>query len=97
MVLQQEVDIKFSCSSVLPYNMPTVSWPTRMSNKSQPCTAGRLLRGMAEIQRASQTGPLTVSYIYGVENSMAGVGYRIFGQNCVPDTFPSLILLPLYI
>jgi hypothetical protein len=85
-VLQQEVDMQFARAGVLSDNTPTVAWTTRMADKSQSPTAGRLLRGLAAMQRASQAGPLTVASIAGVENSMADVASRSFGQNRVPDT-----------
>jgi hypothetical protein len=86
MVLHQEVDMRFARAGALSDNTPTVAWTTRMADKSQSPTAGRLLRGLAAIQRASQAGPLTVASIAGVENSMADVASRSFGQNRVPDT-----------
>jgi hypothetical protein len=86
MVLHQEVDMKFVRAGVLSDNTPTVAWSARMADKSQSPTAGRLLRGLAAIQRASQAGPLTVASIAGVENSMADVASRSFGQNRVPDS-----------
>jgi hypothetical protein len=99
MVLQQEEDMQFARAGVLSDNTPTVSWSTRMADKSQSHTAGRLLRGLAAIQRASQAGPLTVASIAGVENSMADVASRSFGQNRVPDScflshFTNLFPLP---
>ena len=39
-----------------------------MANKAQYHITRRILRGMADIQRASQAVPLTVSSISGVEN-----------------------------
>jgi hypothetical protein len=67
MVLQKEVEMQFARAGVLSDNTPTVAWTTRMADKSQSPTAGRLLRGLAAIQRASQAGPLTVASIAGVE------------------------------
>jgi len=78
--------MQFARAGVLSDNTPTVAWTTRMADKSQSPTAGRLLRGLAAIQRASQAGPLTVASIAGIENSMADVASRSFGQNRVPDS-----------
>jgi hypothetical protein len=85
MVLHQEVDMQFAQAGALLDNMPTVSWTTKMADKSQSPTAGRLLQGLAPIQRASQAGPLMVASIAGIENSMADVASPSFGQNRVPD------------
>jgi hypothetical protein len=60
MVLQQEVDMQFKRVGVLSDNRPTVAWTKRMADKSQSPTAGQLLRGLAAIQRETQSGPLTV-------------------------------------
>ncbi len=86
MVLHQEVDMRFAWAGVLSDNTPTVAWTAHMADRSNAPTAGRLLQGLAAIQRASQAGPLTVASIAGVENSMADVASRSFGQNRVPDT-----------
>ncbi len=85
MVLHQEVDLRFVQAGMLSDNTPTMAWTARMTNKSNSPTAGQLLRGLAAIQRASQAGPLTVASIAGVENSMADVASRSFGQSRVPD------------
>jgi hypothetical protein len=99
MVLHQEVDMRFAWAGVLSDNTPTVAWTAHMADRSNAPTAGRLLQGLAAIQRASQAGPLTVASIAGVENSMADVASRSFGQNRVPNAvflqhFTNLFLLP---
>jgi hypothetical protein len=86
MVLQREVEMQFARAGVLSDNTPTVAWTTRMADKTQSPSAGRLLRGLAAIQRASQAGPLTVGSIPGVENSMADIASCSFSQNRVPDS-----------
>jgi hypothetical protein len=85
MVLHQEVEMWFARAGVLSNNTPTVAWTARMANKSNAPTAGQLLRGLAAIQRASQTGLLKVAFIAGVKNSMADVASHSFGQNRVPN------------
>jgi hypothetical protein len=49
-----------------------------MADKSQSPTAGRLLRGLAAVQRSSQAGPYTVGSIAGVDNKMADVASRSY-------------------
>ena len=58
-----------------------------MDEKVQYHAAGQLLRGMVDIQRASQAGPLTIASISGAEKSMADVASCSFGKNRVPDNF----------
>ena len=76
--LHKEVEMQFSRAFVLPENMPTVAWLIGMVDKAQAHTAICLLRGLTAVQRASQTGPLTVASIAGVKKSMADVAYRSF-------------------
>jgi hypothetical protein len=80
MVLQTEVDLRFKRSGTLSDNTPTVAWTKRMADRSQSPTAGRLLRGLAAVQRASQAGPYTVGSVAGVDNEMADVASRSFNH-----------------
>jgi hypothetical protein len=82
MVLQQEVDMRFKRAGVLSDNTPTVAWTKRMADKSQSPTAGRLLRGLAAMQRETQSGPLTVASIAGRDNQMADVAFCSFHIVC---------------
>ena len=93
----QEVDMLFSWTIVPAYNTYKVVWLNLMANKEQSYTVKSLLRGMETTQRASQSGHLTIASIAGVENSMAGVAYRSFGKNRVPDTFFLSHFLPAYL
>jgi hypothetical protein len=65
MILQQHVDLRYVQASVFSDNTPTVARFKRMADKSQYLTAGRLLRGLAAIQRSTRAGPLTVASIAG--------------------------------
>jgi hypothetical protein len=85
MVLQTAVDLRFKRAGTLSDNTPTVAWAKRMADKSQSPTAGRLLRGMAAVQRASQAGPYTVASVAGVDNEMADVASRSFHPTKGPD------------
>jgi hypothetical protein len=85
MVLQTEVDLRFKRSGTLSDNTPTVAWTKRMADKSKSPTAGRLLRGMAAVQRASQAGPYTVASVAGIDNAMADVASRSFHPTKGPD------------
>jgi hypothetical protein len=78
MILQQITDMKHKRSGTFSDNTPTVSWSTRMADKSQAPTAGRLLRGLAAIQRATEAGPYTVTSVAGKQNQMADVSSRSF-------------------
>jgi hypothetical protein len=42
--------------------------------------AGRLLHGMAAVQRASQAGPYTVGSVAGIKNEMANFASRSFNR-----------------
>jgi hypothetical protein len=86
MVLQQEVDLRYVRAGVFSDNTPTVAWSKRMADKSQSLTAGRLLRGLAAMQRATSAGPLTVASIPGKQNDMADVASRSFNTDTlIPD------------
>jgi hypothetical protein len=85
MVLQQEVDLRFVRAGVWSDNTPTVAWTKRMADRSQGPTAGRLLRGLAAFQRATQAGPLTIGHIAGKTNDMADVASRSFDPVLVHD------------
>ena len=92
LVLHKEVDMKFERASVMSDNAPTVMWSTHMVENSKSHQTGHLLRGIATTQRASQAGPITLTSIPGVENSMSNVASWSFGQNQIPDTsFLSLL------
>ncbi len=78
MVLQERTDMKHKRAGTFSDNTPTVSWSTRMADKSKSPTAGRLLRGLAAIQRATQAGPYTVASVAGKKNQMADVASRSF-------------------
>jgi hypothetical protein len=80
MVLQQQIDLRYVRAGVFSDNTPTVSWTKRMADKSQSLTAGRLLRGLAAIQRSTKAGPLTVASIAGKTNTMADVASRSFNH-----------------
>jgi hypothetical protein len=100
MILQQQVDIRYVRAGVFSDNTPTVAWSKRMADKSQSPTAGRLLRGLAAMQRATRAGPLTVASIAGKSNDMADVASRSYNTAAiVPDSpflthFNSLFPLP---
>jgi hypothetical protein len=86
MVLQQEVDLRYVRAGVFLDNTPTVAWSKRMADKSQSLTAGRLLRGLAAMQRATSAGPLMVASIPGKQNDMADVASRSFNTDTlIPD------------
>ena len=57
MILQQHVNLRYVRAGVFSDNTPTVAWSKRMADKSQSYTAGRLLRGLAAMQRATRAGP----------------------------------------
>jgi hypothetical protein len=78
MVLNQRVDLRYVRAGVFSDNTPTVAWSKRMADKSQSLTAGRLLRSLAAVQRATSAGPLTVASISGITNDMADVSSRSF-------------------
>jgi hypothetical protein len=65
MVLQQLVDMTHKRARTFSDNTPTVSWPTRIADRSKSPTAGCLIRGLAAIQRESQVGPYTVASVAG--------------------------------
>jgi hypothetical protein len=85
MILQQEVDLRFIRTGIWSDNTPTVAWTRRMADRSQAPTAGRLLRGLAAVQRATQAGPLTIGSIAGIENDMADVASRSFSETLLCD------------
>jgi hypothetical protein len=85
MVLQTEVDLRFKRAGALSDNTPTVAWTKRLADKSQSLTAGRLLRGLTAVQRASQAGPYTVASVAGIDNDMADVASRSFHPTKGPD------------
>ncbi len=78
MVLQQITPMKHKRAGTFSDNTPTVSWSTRMADRSKSPTAGRLLRGLAAIQRETQAGPYTVASVAGKKNQMADVSSRSF-------------------
>ena len=82
MVLQQRVDLRYIRTGVWSDNTPTVAWTKRMADHSQAPTAGRLLRGLAAIQRSVQAGPLTIGSIAGKDNDMADIASRSFDIQC---------------
>jgi hypothetical protein len=82
MVLTQQVDMRYIRTGVWSDNTPTVAWTTRMADHSQAPTAGRLLRGLAAIQRSVQAGPLTIDSIAGKDNDMADIASRSFDIQC---------------
>jgi hypothetical protein len=82
MVLQQEVDLRYIRTGVWSDNTPTVAWTKRMADHSQAPTAGRLLRGLAAVQRSIHSGPLTIGSIAGIDNIMADVASRSFHLTC---------------
>jgi hypothetical protein len=82
MVLQQRVDLRYIRTGVWSDNTPTVAWTKRMADHSQAPTAGRLLRGLAAIQRSVQAGPLTIGSIAGKDNDMADIASRSFDITC---------------
>jgi hypothetical protein len=86
MVLQQEVDLRYIRTGVWSDNTPTVAWTKRMADRSQGPTAGRLLRGLAAVQRSVHAGPLTLGSIAGIQNDMADVASRCFDILC-PTAF----------
>ena len=60
-------------------NTPTVSWATRLnSTKSEP--ANRLVMALAIRQRAQRASPLVTMSIAGIDNTLADVASRSFGQ-----------------
>jgi hypothetical protein len=86
MILNQRVDLRYIRAGVFSDNTPTVAWSKRMADKSQSLTAGRLLRGLAAMQRATRAGPLTVASISGKTNDMADVASRSFNTaSLVPN------------
>jgi hypothetical protein len=85
MVLQQEVDLRFIRVGVWSDNTPTVAWTTRMADRSQGPTAGRLLCGLAAFQRATQARPLTIGHLAGKQNDMSDVASRSFDPALLPD------------
>jgi hypothetical protein len=87
MILQQQVDLRYVRAGVFSDNTPTVAWSKRMADKSQSYTAGRLLRGLAAMQRATRAGPLTVASIAGKTNDMADIASRSYNTAAiVPDS-----------
>jgi hypothetical protein len=87
MILQQQVDLQYVRAGVFSDNTPTVAWSKRMADKSQSLTAGRLLRGLAAMQRATKAGPLTVASIAGKSNDMADIASRSYNTAAiVPDS-----------
>jgi hypothetical protein len=85
MALQQEVDLRFVRTGIWSDNTPTVAWTRRMADRSQALTAGRLLRGLAAFQRATQAGPLTIGPIPGIQNAMADLASRSFTDHLSCD------------
>jgi hypothetical protein len=58
-----------------------------MADKLQYFTAGRLLRGLAAMQRATRAGPITVASIAGKTNDMADIASRSYNNAAiVPDS-----------
>jgi hypothetical protein len=97
MVLQQTTDMKHKRAGTFSDNTPTVSWSTRMADRSKSATAGRLLRGLAAIQRATQAGPFTVASVAGKKNQMADVASRSFhirDDACFLTLFQTTFPLP---
>jgi hypothetical protein len=90
MVLQQQVELRYVRAGVFSDNTPTVAWSKRMADKSQSLTAGRLLRGLAAMQRATSAGPLTVASIAGKKNDMADVASRSFNSASITPDIPFL-------
>jgi hypothetical protein len=87
MILQQHVDLQYVRAGVFSDNTPTVAWSKRMADKSQYPTAGRLLRGLAAIQRSTRAGPLTVASIAGKTNDMADLASPSYNTAAlVPDS-----------
>ena len=87
MILQQHVNLRYVRAGVFSDNTPTVAWSKRMADKSQYPTAGRLLRGLAAMQRATRAGPLTVASVAGKTNDMADVSSRSYNTAAlVPDS-----------
>jgi hypothetical protein len=82
MVLQQVTNMRHKRAGTFSDNTPTVSWSTRMADRSKGPTAGRLLRGLAAVQRTTQAGPYTVASVAGKKNQMADVASRSFH---IPD------------
>jgi hypothetical protein len=78
LVLQQMVDLRYARTGVWSDNTPTVAWTKRMADHSQAPTAGRLLRGLAAIQRSLHAGPITIGSIAGKQNDMADIASRSF-------------------
>jgi hypothetical protein len=87
MILQQHVNLQYVRAGVFSDNTSTVAWSKRMAAKSQYPTAGRLLRGLAAIQRATRAGPLTVVSIAGKTNNMADLASGSYNTAAlVPDS-----------
>jgi hypothetical protein len=78
MVLQQCTPMKHKRAGTFSDNTPTVAWSTQMADWSQLPTAGRLLRGLAAIQRETQAGPYTMVSVAGKKNQMADMASRSF-------------------
>jgi hypothetical protein len=82
MVLQQEVDLGYKRTITWSDNTPTVAWTTRMADRSQGPTAGRLPRGLTAVQRSLHAGPLTLGSIAGIKNDLADIASRTFDSMC---------------
>jgi hypothetical protein len=97
MVLQQVTTMRHKQAGTFSDNTPTVSWSTRMADRSNGPTAGHLLRGLAAIQRATQAGPYTVASVAGKKNQMADVASRSFhisDDQCFLTFFDASFPLP---
>ena len=90
MILQQQIDLRYVRAGVFSDNTPTVAWSKRMADKSQSPTAGRLLRGLAAMQRATRAGPFTVASIAGKSNDMADIASRSYNTAAIVPNSPLL-------
>ena len=66
-------------------NTPSVSWVHRMASRASSNVSHRLLRGMAMLQRATESAPPELVSVAGDDNDMADIASRIM-KYWQPDT-----------
>jgi hypothetical protein len=96
-VLQQITKMKHKDAGTFSDNMPTISWATRMADRSKSPTARRLLRSLTAIQQETQAGPYTVASVAGKKYQMAYVSscsFHIVDDDCFLTHFELSFPLP---
>ena len=75
-VLVMNTPMRDRSSTVFLDNTPTMSWCTKMNDKSISPVAGRLLRKFSMLQRRLLSAPVMLTHVPGEDNKMAEFNSR---------------------